>query len=100
MAEWVHIISRKRLREFASRHADAEAALDAWFRIARGARWRNMMDLRATWPSADAVGDLIVFNIKGNAYRLIARVHFQAQVLYVRAVLTHAEYDRESWKTL
>jgi mRNA interferase HigB len=94
----MRIISPKALREFASRHADARAALNNWHLIARGASWKNILELRATWRSAEAVGDLTVFNIKGNAYRLIARVLYKSQIIYIRAVLTHAEYDKENWK--
>jgi len=55
--------------------------------------------LRHVFPPADQVGDLVVFNIGGNKYRLIASVHFNRQKVYVRRVLTHAEYDRGDWKT-
>jgi len=94
----MRVISPKALREFASRHADAGTALDTWYRVAKAAAWKNILELRTTWPSAEAVGELTVFNIKGNAYRLIARVLYRAQIIYVCAVLTHAEYDKENWK--
>jgi len=55
--------------------------------------------LRSAFPTADKVGDLIVFNIGGNKYRLIASVHFNRGKVYVRSVLTHQAYDREEWKT-
>jgi mRNA interferase HigB len=55
-------------------------------------------DLRSTFPSADKVGELIVFNIGGNKYRLIVSIHFNRGKVYVRHVLTHAEYDKGAWK--
>ena len=61
-------------------------------------RFHSFAELRATFPSADSVDNLIVFNIGGNRYRLIAAVHFNREKVYIRYVLTHAEYDRGNWK--
>lgn len=94
----MHVISRKRLKEAALRHPELEPALDAWFRIAKKAAWRSLQDVRATLASADAVDRFTVFNIKGNNYRLITEINYKFQRLYVRHVLTHAEYDQEKWK--
>jgi len=94
----MHIISRRRLKEAAARHADLEGPLDAWFRIAKRASWKNLADVRKTFANADAVGKWTVFNIKGNQYRLIAEINHTFRRIYVRHVLTHAEYDRGSWK--
>ena len=58
----------------------------------------NLSELRAIFPSADKVGDLIVFNIGGNKYRLIASIHFNRGKVYIRHVLTHTEYDKGGWK--
>ena len=94
----MRIISPKALREFATRHADAGVPLETWYRIAKAANWKHILKLRATWPSAEAVGNLTVFNIKGNAYRLVARVLYQHQIIYIRAILTHHQYKKENWK--
>jgi mRNA interferase HigB len=94
----MHVISRKRLKEAAAKHADLEGPLDAWFRIARRASWKNLGDIRKTFSSADAVDEWTVFNIKGNQYRLIAEINYDGSRVYVRHVLTHAEYDRGGWK--
>jgi mRNA interferase HigB len=94
----VRIISRRALLAFAKIHADAGRPLDAWYRIAKAARWSNLGDVRATWPSADVVGGLTIFNVKGNSYRLIARIDYRTRIVYVRSVLTHAEYDRGDWR--
>ena len=96
----MHIISRRALRDFAVTHANAEAPLDAWYRVAKVATWKSLVELQATWPSADSVGKLTVFNIKGNTYRLIARINYRSGTLFIRAVLTHAQYDKEAWKQL
>ncbi len=94
----MHVISRRSLRDFAVTHANAGMALDAWYRIAKAARWNNLVEVQATWPSAEAVGELTVFNIKGNTYRLIARINYRSGTLFIRSVLTHAEYDKGTWK--
>jgi mRNA interferase HigB len=94
----MHIIRRKKLKEAASRHGDLEGPLDAWFRIAKKAEWKKLMDVRKTFSSTDAMGKMTVFNIKGNEYRLIAEINYLFGRIYVRHVLTHAEYDRGVWK--
>jgi mRNA interferase HigB len=94
----VHVISRKRLKEAASRHPELESTLDTWFRIAKKASWQNLLEARKTFANADAVANWIVFNIKGNKYRLITEINYRYQRLYIRHVLTHAEYDQEKWK--
>jgi mRNA interferase HigB len=94
----MHVISRKKLKEAASQRADLEGPLDAWFRIAKKAEWKNLAELRKTFATADAVGPWTVFNIKGNQYRLIVEINYMFGRIYVRHVLTHAEYDRGGWK--
>jgi mRNA interferase HigB len=94
----MHVIRRKKLRQAALRHPELEAALDAWFRIARKAVWENLADIRKTFAAADAVEKWTVFNVRGNNYRLITEVHYRFRRVYIRHVLTHAEYDRGKWK--
>jgi mRNA interferase HigB len=95
----MHIISRKTLRQFWERHPDSESALLRWFKIMQRHNFTSFESLRTTFPTADKVGDFIVFNIGGNKYRLIAAIHFNRRKVYVRHVLTHPEYDRGAWKT-
>lgn len=97
-ARIMHIISRKRLLEFSEIHADAEASLDTWYRAALQARWENLVQVRTAYPSADGVGKYTVFNIKGNDYRLIAEINYLSKTIFVRYILTHAEYDKGKWK--
>ena len=79
-------------------HASAETPLRAWYQVASRAAWQSLDDLRQTYPSADLVERLTVFNIGGNDFRLIVRVEYSRQEIYIRHVLTHAEYDKEDWK--
>lgn len=64
----------------------------------KGASVRSFADLRTLFPSADHVGKLTVFNISGNAVRIVAAIHYKRQKVFIRAVLTHPEYDRGAWK--
>ena len=98
----MHVVSQKALREFARTHADAASPLRAWFKLARLGRFQNLAELKRTFASVDMVPvkgrDFYVFNIGGNKYRLIAAIHFNTRRLFVRHILTHAEYDTERWK--
>ena len=94
----MHVISRKKLKEAAGRHEELTSPLDAWFRIAKKASWRSLADVRRTFSSADAVGKWTIFNVKGNQYRLVAEINYMFGRVYIRHVLTHAEYDRGGWK--
>jgi mRNA interferase HigB len=95
----VHVISRKALKEAGTRHAGLEAALDTWYRTAKKAQWKSLSDVRKTYSHADAVGEYTVFNIKGNEYRLIVKINYQTGRIFIRHVLTHAEYDKDRWKS-
>jgi len=94
----MRVISRKALRQFWERYPDSKNPLSRWFGIMEKQEFRNFAELRATFPSADKVGDLIVFNIGGNKYRLIVSIHFNRGKVYIRHVLTHQEYDKGVWK--
>jgi len=94
----MHIITRKRLNEFAAQHPNATPGLVHWYRTLKPASINSFAELRGLFPSADRVGKLTVFNIGGNTARLIAAIHYNRQKVYVRAVLTHADYDEEKWK--
>ena len=94
----MHIITRKRLPEFARKHPDCNAALESWYRIVKHTKFNSFTELKQTFPSADQVGKLTVFNIGGNKARLIAAIHYNTFRVYIRYVLTHREYDRGAWK--
>lgn len=92
------LISNKVLREFAARHPQAERPLQDWRRLIERGDYGSFAALRATFGSVDKVGDRYVFDIGCNKYRLIASVAFMVRTVWVKAVLTHAEYDKEEWK--
>ncbi|MEM8677707.1 MAG: type II toxin-antitoxin system HigB family toxin [Cyanobacteria bacterium P01_G01_bin.67] len=94
----MRVISRKILRDYCQSHADACTALYDWYRVALKARWRNLTEVQATYKTAEAVGNFTVFNIKGNRYRLIVDIIYHQQRIYLKYVLTHAEYDKDQWK--
>jgi mRNA interferase HigB len=94
----MHVITRKRLLDFAENHPNTSVALDAWYRIIKKSGILNFSQLREIFPSVDKVDNLTVFNIGGNKIRLIAALHYNTQCLYIRHVLTHKEYDKEKWK--
>ena len=96
--ESMHVISYKRIREFCQRHADSCEALDAWFKLAKQAEWKNLVEVQAVLPTVEAVGSFTVFNIRGNRYRLIASIDYERQLIYIKYILTHAEYDKDKWK--
>jgi mRNA interferase HigB len=87
----MHVISKTLLKQFWEKHPNAESGLKAWHKIASQSRWKHLEDVRLTFPHADAVGQLTVFNISGNNYRLIAKIVFPKGKVYIRAMLTHAE---------
>jgi len=94
----MHIISRKALRQFWEQHPDSQTALARWFKVMQHTDFRSFSELHTAFPSADKVGDWVVFNIGGNKYRLVASIHFNRGKVYIRHVLTHQEYDRGAWK--
>jgi mRNA interferase HigB len=94
----MHVITRKRLNEFAVQHPDTKTALQHWYMLMKSGNFRSFAEVRAIFPSADQVGKLTVFNIGGNKVRLIAAIHYNRQKVYIRAVLTHKEYDQATWK--
>ena len=91
----MRIISRKTLRDFWETHADAEQPLKAWFHETKIADWKSVTAIKARYRSADVLpGNRVVFNIKGNTYRLIVHLHYNTGIIFIRFVGTHAAYDR------
>ena len=94
----MHVISRKKLRDFWTKHPQAKGPLNAWYKIAKKARWEKFADVRNDYASADAVGRFVVFNVGGNKYRIIAEINYGRQKVFIRHVFTHGEYDKDDWK--
>lgn len=90
----MRVIARGTLRDFWTRHPDAEQALEAWYHEAKNAQWKNGADVKKKYGTASLVGrNRVVFNIGGNKYRLIVHVNYAFQKIFIRFVGTHAEYD-------
>jgi mRNA interferase HigB len=94
----MRIIKRGALVQFWLQHPDAKASLESWYGVVRGAWWKTPAEMKKVYPRADLVGRRTIFNIAGNKYRLIARVNYQTQRVFVLYILTHTEYDRGDWK--
>ena len=97
----MRIIARRTLREFIERrrghkdHLALKAALDAWFDEAKKARWKNSAEVKRHYATASIVSaDRIVFNIKGNDFRLIVAVDFEKGIVWIKWIGTHRDYDR------
>jgi len=86
------------LIEFARKHPDARVPLNHWYIIVRKTDYAAFAELGITFPSADQVEKFTVFNIGGNKYRLIVAIHYNRKKVYIRHVLTHAEYSRGHWR--
>ena len=94
----MRVISKRRLREFALIHAEADGPLRSWYQVCKKTQFANFDQLKKAFRSVDKVGKFTVFNIGGNKFRLIAVIHYQYGKIYVRHVLTHDKYDRDYWK--
>jgi mRNA interferase HigB len=94
----VRIVSKPAILEFSVKHEDALDPLMFWYRVTKRARWTNLADVREDFRHADVVGPFTVFNIGGNKYRLVAMIKYRWQMVYIRHILTHFEYDKEKWK--
>ena len=94
----MHIITRKRLNDFAGKHPETRASLAKWYQLVKKPDFASFAELRTIFASADQVGKLTVFNIGGNKVRLIAAIHYNRKKVYIRAVLTHEEYNLGKWK--
>ena len=94
----MHVITRKRLREFAARYREAEEPLSVWYAIMSSTDFGSFAAIKRVFGSVDKVGKFTVFDIGGNKFRLIAAIHYNRKKVYIRHVLTHAAYDRGKWK--
>ncbi len=91
----MRIVTYKRIKEFSKKHADAETPLRFWYSVTSKKDWRSINDIKKDFNSVDYVGNSrFVFNIKGNTYRLIAIISFNANKVYIRFIGTHSEYDK------
>ena len=91
----MRIIAKSTLRDYWFKHPDCEQALKAWYQETDHSEWQNPNDIKLKYPSASIVANnRIVFNIKGNSYRLIVKINYTYQMVWIRFIGTHAEYDK------
>ena len=93
----MNVINRKELRRVMQAHGDCADALEAWWRVTKAARWTHLAECQTTLRRADQVGRCLIFDILGNRYRLVTVVSWRNQRIYVKALLTHREYERNAW---
>ena len=97
----MRVVAKKILREFWEKHEDCEQQLKAWFREAEKAEWENPNQLKVEYPSASILNEnRVVFNIKGNKYRLIVKISFDYQMVWIRFIGPHPEYDKINANTI
>lgn len=90
----MRIISRKALRDFWLEYPNSEQPLRAWFAEAVKADWATPAEIKAQYRSASIVGDnRVVFNIKGNDFRLVVKINYPYRIVYIRFLGTHQQYD-------
>lgn len=99
----MRIVKEAFLVEAATDHPKAASYLETWRKVVREAKWKNLIDVRKTYPSADGVKvksgrSVTVFNVCGNDYRLIIAIHFDRQLVFMLRFLTHAEYSKDKWR--
>jgi mRNA interferase HigB len=97
----VRIISKKTLRDFWLIHNDSEERLKSWHKEAEEANWKNPQDIKNKYPAASFLADnRVVFNIKGNSYRLIVKINYEFSIVWIRFIGTHSEYDKINAETI
>ena len=95
----MRVVSPKMLREFWAIHPEARSSLKAWLKTTTDADWESFDDVKVTFGKrADRYKQFVIFDVGGNKYRLITAIHYNRGLVYLRHVLTHAEYDLDKWK--
>jgi mRNA interferase HigB len=99
MERSMHILTHKKIVDYVAKHPNSASALDAWYRLMKSGTFSNFVEIRSLFPAIDLISDnIFVFNIGGNTVRLVAAIHFNRQMVFILAILTHAEYDKDKWK--
>ncbi len=94
----MRVITKRRINDFIAQYSDSESSLLKWYKIVTRTDFTSFSNLKQSFSSADLVDNLTVFNISGNKYRLIAAIHYNRGIIYLRCIMTHAEYDKGKWK--
>ena len=91
----MRVVAKKILRDFWEKHEDCEQQLKSWYREAQKAKWENPNQIKIEYPSASILNDnRVAFNIKGNNYRLIVKISYEYEMVYIRFIGTHDKYDK------
>lgn len=97
----MRIVAKSTLRKFWERHPEVENQLTAWYNEARKANWKSPNEIKREYPSASIIeGSRMVFNIKGNHYRLIVKINYEFEIIWIRFIGTHKQYDKVDAKTI
>ena len=94
----MNIISRNAITAFTDKHQQSKSSFDTWYNLVKKSKFKNFNEVKALFRSADYFKGKVIFNIGGNNHRLIAKIRYQTGVLYIRHILTHAEYSKNKWK--
>lgn len=94
----MRVLNPRRLKAYEAAHSDASASLRTWWRMAQTADWGSFNEVRATFNIADAVGNRVIFNIKGGYYRLVTWIDYDRKLVVMKWFGTHAAYDRGEWQ--
>jgi mRNA interferase HigB len=94
----VHVISKSAWKDVVAQDPTLEGPISEWHKIATNATWKSINDVRLVYPHADFVGPYTVFNIRGGNYRLIVKIEYRWQMIFVKHLLTHEEYGKDRWK--
>lgn len=92
------VVGYDKITEFTRKYPDSRKSLNSWFQIASKAKWKNLAEVKQSYPHADLYLCCTIFNIRGNNYRLIALINYRTQGIQIQHILTHAEYDKDKWK--
>src|SRR5258708_5936932 len=97
----MRIIAKGHLREFWEKHNDAEVPLKTWYKIVEKEEWKSMQDIKRIFGNASIIGNnRVIFNIKGNDYRLVVFIIFKIKKVFIRFIGTHKQYDKIDVKTI
>ncbi|MDA3938280.1 MAG: type II toxin-antitoxin system HigB family toxin [Spirochaetia bacterium] len=92
------VIARKTIDSFNRKHPDAKSSIESWYQEALAAYWKNTMDIKNRYAAASILGEnYVIFNIKGNSYRLVTKVAYKRQTVFIKWIGTHAEYSKKKF---
>jgi mRNA interferase HigB len=94
----VRVISRKKIRDASEEHPEWEVSLSAWYKVAENADWAHFPDVKQSWSNSDKVGACVVFDISHNRCPLVTWIDYRGKKVFIRYILSHADYDKEKWK--